>query len=580
MTRLILSLVSGILLSACSNPPKRISFSKAQVAQNEESNPATGESDDEEVTDGPEEVLPEKVVKLLKLKPGQVEDDAYDFTFGSVNLAVEGSTDSKLSLERYLFMDQPQLVDEKDRLKLMTLCKDIVLEENAENSLLLQWRSYQSSEIKKLILTQLEKGMKSIRCVLKVKGEDETALKPAWLDLNLMLDEKQKVVGSKNLAGSAKETLLLLSDTVPVTPDSKNLVLVEDEPAILKKIKSLKSSDLSVKVLTLAPENPCSLDTAAKDFINPDQLRSQSIELSGVQGELKFRLSDPAVEAINGRLVEACRQITFKDLSKDAVSSTRFSSNFKCKTYEDISKQAGTDAACRWRSTATNDLDPVNTADTVIQLMKEPIKAIDFGNWDVSRSYIAKAADNPVRTNSIAIRNFDADLRTYLEEGFDIWMAIHRLSYDEKIRGYINEINLDKGREGHNTCDKAYAYANLNSRKYTYCEGAMRRGDFYRKLWGHWEVAVAGLHEAQHSHGHPHEFEDPNSTPCMGPAYSSVLDHAVVTNCSLRSCRYMKDSAVNSFIFQMNYSVGMNNRRFEGLCEKWRNEMGIGRDKF
>ncbi|RZA26254.1 MAG: hypothetical protein EOP10_04240 [Proteobacteria bacterium] len=575
MTRLIVSLISGIMLSACSNPPQRISFSKAQSAEGDVIN----QGDGDEVVQGPEKVIPKKVVKLLKLKPGEIEDDAYDFTFGSVQLSAEGSTDSKLSMERYLFLDQPQLVDEKDRAKLMALCKDIVMEEGSENTYLLQWRSYQSSELKKLFLTQLEKGAKGIRCVLKVKGEDETVLTPAWLDLNLMVDEKQKAVGSKNLSGSAKETLLLVSESVAIKPDSKNVILVEDEPTIIKKIKSLKSSDLKVKVLTLAPETPCSLDTAAKDFINPDQARSQSIELTGGE-ELKFRISDPAVEPTNGRLVEACKQITFKDLSKDVVSSARFSSNFKCKTYEDISKQAGMDAACRWRSTVTNDGDPVNTAETVIELMKEPIKSIDFANWDVSRSYIAKAGDNPVRNNTISIRNFDADLKTYLEEGFDVWMAIHRPSYDEKIRGFINEINLDKGGEGHNTCDKAYAYAQLNSRKYTYCEKPMRRTDFYRKLWGHWEVAVAGLHEAQHAHGHPHEFEDPNSIPCMGPAYSSVLDHTVVTGCGLRSCRYMKDSAINSFIFQMNYSVGMNNHRFEGLCEKWRNEMGIGRDKF
>jgi hypothetical protein len=86
------------------------------------------------------------------------------------------------------------------------------------------------------------------------------------------------------------------------------------------------------------------------------------------------------------------------------------------------------------------------------------------------------------------------------------------------------------------------------------------------------------MHESLHAFGRDHDRSRRDYAPCKGSSESAVL-HKEVVMCRKSYCQYLKDSAAEGYVLELNYSIG-DERRFSGLCQQWNDEMGLSKSSF
>ncbi len=159
-----------------------------------------------------------------------------------------------------------------------------------------------------------------------------------------------------------------------------------------------------------------------------------------------------------------------------------------------------------------------------------------------------------------------------MEQVFDVWIATERKSFDTDVDGFMKEILLSQ-------CDAGVlGFAQLRSARLNMCLGAKLNDSAVTKANDPHRLIlqlITASHEVRHAVKWSHDFDNKSYTPCEATAASASTMHAILSTCQEEYCFVMRSAAKREYIAELRYSLQGDNRRFEGQCKKWSDELGI-----
>lgn len=550
-------------LVACGAGPKKPSLNKSD---NQGSGDGTGST-------GPVGVPTPLGKTLLKAELQKPVSDPLIHTFGAAELRPTSHASAAISVDRFLFVTDSKKLAAEDKSALSALCQNIGLSSKADSMseaanlgseakpTYLVWRSFYKQETKDLIDKLVVGGQDSILCLAKITVTDDAKVAPYFIAFEPAPTSQDKVLGSIDGTAASKMGLM-----VPVEPKVKiaeeQLIAVAGEGNFKLGVKAISKDSVKVSPDGV-PTGSCLLNGASSTaLVNPT---SQLVAKFKLSSESSVTAGEFKLQAVDGRNLKACANV--KTSNMDGAISV----SHDCKNYQAV-KDEGIEAGCQWDVSVSNKDDAENVTTVRVALPKVEFKVFNEKAVDAATALIPKEPKNPVRTRQIKFVNFGAAALSAMEMMFDLWGTTEPKTYASDVIDFMKEINLENCGSG------ILGYARLGSAKLTMCflaglsDSALAKKDDPGKTI---MTLITASHEIRHAVKWRHDKDDRNYPACGGTAYSAITMHALLVTCSEPYCIVLRKMAQREYISELKYSLNGDNRRFQGQCKKWSDEIGL-----
>ncbi|RYZ89270.1 MAG: hypothetical protein EOP04_07275 [Proteobacteria bacterium] len=561
--RFSIIILLSISLSCKNRPalPEGLKEKSGDIKPAESQNPKP----DEKETDKPEST--DLAPLPLSFTTASIAQDSYDYTYGSLKI----KSDVSLSKNYEIYLHDTKITSlmssESDTLK--DLCQAIGVVSEGQNTLL-SWRSHYSVAVKRLLKNLMLQGHDAISCVVSWKAAPN---KPAYFVIfDPIPSTEADILGTK----SAKDALLevVMSPQQLKTgeawlPSNMEQVELDQTKSKLRSVKSIHASTVTLAV-SAEQGDECILDSS--DAKNPTFNKDQPKEFTYSFNALSpFALGAiRAIEAKDG-MQKTCEEISMK-AEKNALKSAS-----KCETYTRLLAENKL-AQCQWEVEFSNSADKENSVSKIITLAKIKPKTLNFLDWNSTRTFIPQNADNPIRKKKVQLVNMSAEETAFMAQLFDLIMHLLPEFYERDFKNTVR--TLAKATADDKTCVAGAAgyTAGLNVDRINICPVVLKDLDLPKTSALRMQLIY---HETRHAIGLKHDKDDLTLEPCMGTALSADVPIMYVSRCDDIFCKALRIySPTASYIFQLNYSLNNDERRFQGLCQKWNKILGIDRDDF
>lgn len=516
----------------------------------------------------PEEVIPKGSTKL-DFALGKVDHDAASFTFGALTLTPKLKDALPIKVSRFMSFSKPKDVTAEQQSAIAKLCKDLELSSSPTELAKVEtvgstpfhvfWRSHYPESLKKS-LSDLVVAGQDISCILKVDAPTGENIVPFYLSFDPVPKAAGEVTGSAKAADAISRGLMLPLTKTLVKPDESPWISVDGAPEVLIAVAPLTKE--GVKLTAEANAANCVLDpNKAGALLNPTAAVTSKVNL-----ETTFSIKVGAITPapIEGRLLKSCEAL------KPVEAQKKIETALTCGTYQAI-KNEGLEAGCQWDIELANEKDPLNTITARVALDKVKYTTFDIKKVDQALANIPKSQKNPVVTKAITFRGFNDKQLKSMEQTFDLWLAVEPKSYDEDVHNYMKTITRG-------SCDSGVlGFAGLRSATFTICDYAAMSDSALNKADDPFRPIIQLIttsHEVRHAVKWYHDKDDRSYPPCGGTASSSVTMHAVAT-CQLDYCFVLKNMALRELRSEINYSLANDQRKFQGQCKAWTDELGV-----
>lgn len=520
----------------------------------------------------------------LSLQIRDTQLDAYDYTFGSQALQIQKLEDkgsSRLEITRKAFVASNQSLDEGSKAALTSLCQNAGLSPAADNFteasslpadgvLYLHWRSHYSLKQKQQLGAILEGIKAPVRCLLKIQLGAESDNQFAFVTLDPIPVEQQKLAGTAKVLDAVEEGLMLIDASPAINLDQGQLIPIEGPLDIKPKIAAIHSGDIQAQ-LSKNSGAACRYHTLNGQMKvgNPAALRSYEYSVNSAK---PYTLGSVQPQSISGRNLPACNKV------KTEVLDRTIQANVACGDYRSIQEE-GLEAGCQWSVEVVNANDPGNVLGYNISMEKIAFETVDVGTATGAASVIPEAPNNPIRSRSTVFNGFSAAQLTSMEQAFDFWIGVSPKSYATHFDKYVTRVNY-LGRTGPDcSVQGVLAYVeSLTSTEIFWCEAAGMSAAAITNQNSPLQIMLIGVtafHENLHTRGREHDFDAPEYQPCLGTAESALLSFDALKTCTDDYCLAFKDFALQEYKAELDYSLQGDARRFQGQCQIWNNGLGL-----
>jgi hypothetical protein len=517
----------------------------------------------------------------------QIQDnqlDAYDYTFGSQALQIQKLEDkgsSRLEITRKAFVASNQGLDEGSKTALTSLCQNIGLSLNgdsfteasslpADGRVYLHWRSHYSVQQKEQLCALLEGIKAPVRCLVRIQLGAESDNQFAFISLDPIPVEQQKLAGTAKVLEAVDEGLMLIDANPAINLNQGQLIPIESPADIKPKIAALHSGDIQAQ-LSKNSGAACRYHTlnGQTKVGNPTALRTYEYSVSSAK---PYTLGTVRPQSISGRNLPACSKV------KTEVIDRTIQADVACGDYRSIQDE-GLEAGCQWSVEVMNANDPGNALGYNISMEKITFETVDVGTTTGAASVIPEAPNNPVRARSTAFNGFSATQLTSMEQAFDFWIGVSPKSYATHFDKYVTRVSY-LGRQGPDcSVQGVLAYVvSLTSTEIFWCEAAGMSAAAITNQNSPLQILLIGVtafHENLHTRGREHDFDAPQYQPCLGTAESALLSFDALKTCTDDYCLAFKDFALQEYKAELDYSLQGDARRFQGQCQIWNNALGL-----
>lgn len=526
--------------------------------------------------DGPNDSVkfpPPDPKSSLVFELNDLNQDAVDYTFGSAKFVSKGLKSESIVSKRFLKVSNATSLTATQKDQLVGLCRDIGLSSSAteieaavgsgssEKPIHLWWRSHYKSSLKSLMAELLTAGQKEILCVLKVEAEDNANIRPFYVAFDPLPTDAGNAKGSAQIPKAIDSGLMLPTRFYASEADEAKLIAVDAPAEILIAVEALNED--TIKATPEPDSSSCLLNPAKASAL----LNAKQALTSRVKFESSAEIAFGSIESkpIDGRFLKSCEAI------KPAAVGKAVEAKLDCGIYQSV-KNEGAEAGCQWDVELVNPKDRSNTIAIRMGLGKVAFKTFDIKKVDASLANLPQSPKNPVRAKAFDFVGFNKAQLKSMEQMFDLWLAVEPKSYDDDVDGYMRRISIDDCQDG------VLGFAGLRSATFTICtlsrlaESDLKRADDpYRLII----QLITTAHEVRHAVKWEHDFENKSYQPCEGSAASAVTMHAIAAKCELDYCLVLKNMAIREFRAELQYSLNGDNRRFQGQCKAWTDDLGI-----
>lgn len=524
------------------------------------------------------------------LSYGTPTADAYDSTFASLPIQFSDAAipaNAPLESRRFLYLKTDTLVSAEQKALLMKACQNVILSAEAASVVELKnvpdskqahliWRSYYGVDAKRLMNGILaEKGM--VRCLLKITADQ----KISYVVFDPIPNKTSKLLGTQKSAEAIDEVLMLLEEDAiaraQVLDQRGYFSEITEAPVYNPSSKPLRRK--SERLYEITPQDSrCRIVTEANGetkFLNNTELKERGVKSSIDYSYIPIRRV--ALLPIGGRYVKACEKIKV-EFTADVVSA-----KISCQDFYEVQKELGYAGGCNWAVDYFNDSDPENSQSMPMSMGTTNFQSLDLNPAAAAAYQVPEQADNPVRSKTIEMIGFSSHQLRTMARAYDLWMYTARPQYKEISENYIKNIthhgesDLPDPQGDCLPGGSTHAYAGFNTTRWAVCNFLLSPNeiDDYELPTRLLLIARVAMHETLHAVGRLHDYDDKSYAPCSGSAYSAIIMYNLVTQCKEAWCTALKDAAIISFIQEIGYSLQLDKRRSEGLCQTWVTGLGI-----
>lgn len=236
---------------------------------------------------------------------------------------------------------------------------------------------------------------------------------------------------------------------------------------------------------------------------------------------------------------------------------------------------AAKDKGCVLEITIVNQDDTKNTVKLKEQLNLAEVKTEKATTAIKAAEIFPKMDNNPIREGTLNATNFQPFQTSALAYTYDFNYKMIGLTDFET---YIGPVDNHIYEGAVLNCQGASAYVVSESKTIHWCPGGMPEDQttYESDMLGYSMVfrAIILFHEALHVAGLAHDV-NANYEPCKGTAYSASLG-VKLYQCSQPYCKPFNGSfAVWATKQELEYSMGNNSKRYQGLCQEFQDSIGI-----
>lgn len=534
----------------------------------------------------------------LQLVTHDIESDAYDYTFATMGITFKDANgkdvvSGDLEAQRFAYFPSKQVPTASQLATLAELCRDLSLSAEAKSikeldavpedgAMFLHWRSYHSVALKESLASLLLKEPVPILCLLRVTITENKKVATHYIAFDPIPDEKGNFNGTKNLAKATAEGLMLQSTQLI---DDKKLVLkdsflyeVEDAPSPILEVPALRNDRITVNAAeTIGAGCRMHVTAAGTQIGNPKEIQRLAYAVQTPQDVLVQKAIPLSTSGVSSPLC-ADPQLKMEDKSLKI--------DIACEDYFKLQESDGKEASCRWQVEWANQSDPSNTVSVVIDMNRIKVETIDVRTIPGAVKALPFAVNNVVREKTSQLVGFSDIQLSVLEKGFDYWIAVSPAAFKAVYEGFVKSINY-VGVKTEPCQGNAAAYVTFEGSKaipeINWCEGGYMGASAITAQAAPPRVPLVAqtlFHEALHTRGLGHDFEEPSYLPCTGSAASAQLLYDTVVTCKADYCVPFRDAARFYYIDELDYSLEGDPRRFQGQCQIWNAGLGLTPARF
>ncbi len=547
-----LSFAMGITLSACA-PAGKGTQPSGKTYSGQSSQDASVETDEAK-----DPIIP-VTGSILSAKPfstlrSKLIQDGFTFTFAAVSFAEKADYRFR---GRFLYDENLSEIPNRLRDQLANLCESLGAHSEGED-LVLSWRTHYSQTKVKALSELIARGHRSLACVLELENSSRES---AYLAFDPVPSLAKTYIGvdvtaSRNLSG-----LMLLSERM-LDLRGERLLRLDSENRGYDSLPALASRS-QVPIYTPEKGNLCVLANGSNsNLLNPNEAKNFTASFQGA----KIR----AIEAIpiNGKILPSCEKVQL------VPSEQSLEIGLTCGSYLQT-KLEGLEAGCQWRVTVENLSDPEDEGTGIVSLPKVALRSAGAKTWALGKDTVAQSSRNPIRLKSIQLNGFTDIQLSFLEKAFDVILELAPEIYQSDFENYMRSATL--GTSGSCSQPGVMGFASVGGNSITLCQYMFGGGiDSPASVVG---AAHTILHEVRHARGYYHDIDRPAYEPCRGTAYANLFDHNIVVTCDKAYCSLLKSAAEGSYLNDINYSLRSDERRFQGLCKEWQNNLGFSDER-
>lgn len=580
MSRVTLAVLMSLMALACSEPPSSPTFSKNSKAAGLETSadsgqkkngkqdgrPNDGQDPDANASPGvgDDSRQPSKPVKgqdkPMRYTVMKLDQDGADFTFAKLQITLAEKIEGT-GFKRYAYDPKAASIKPDQKEAIAKICETISFQQAAGGLATLSWRSYFSDSVKKKLVEAGLEGHTGLLCVLELGTGALNGRR--YLVFDPMPSVEENLVGAVDKKKMVRFGLMsLLKSQTVVSLEAASLIELGMALTQPLAVRALNGEQVKIDS-SLSPGEECWYNAARAMPVvgDPNHTLKMTQALSSSQ---PFRMSPLVGVPLNGKLAPSCGKLNHM------LTNNSLTADISCGLYHAI-KAEGSEASCQWSTLIENTDDPENAFPVFLGMNKMPFRTVSFKDWKDVEKYrvIPEHGENPVRRNTIKFQGFSSEQLKSAEIILDVLLSV---SPDLTRRTLLETIKTMIAETASNCSNpQVGGFAQIGGDTFYWCQGWIVSKNVFN-------VAIAGqiiIHESLHAMGRYHDIDRKDYPPCAGTANSALLGRDLHAICNADFCPALKPMADALMFQEMSYSLANDDRRFQGACKDWQNDMGL-----